>query len=180
MREVSLRYANALYDLSSCSGKQSLILSELKALENLFVKDKEVQEFFASPLIKDVEKENVLKKSVKDKGLSEDVSNFVLILAQKGRMSIFSEVILSFQERSDKANGIVRGEVMSANPLSQEEKQEIQNVISGVIKKKVILTYIEDPNLIGGLVATVGSYTFNDTLTSHLTRLNDDLKRRTH
>ena len=180
MMEVSLRYAHALYDLSSNHGQQALILSELRVLKDLIVKDKEVKSFFDSPLIKNSEKEKVLENSIKKKSLNEDTYNFLLILAKKGRMSLLSEVVQAFQERSDEKNGVIRGEVRSAQILSPEERQEIQNVVSRIIGKKVILTYTKDLNLIGGLVARVGSYTFDDTLTSHLKRLNDDLKRRAH
>ena len=176
MREISSRYAKALYDLSASHG--DFILSELQALENLFVR--EVQDFFASPLIRNADKEVALKSSLKDRGLSKDVYNFMLTLAQKGRISLLSEVILAFQQRSDEAHGVTRGEVRSAHVLSPEERQKIQGVVSKVTQKKVVLTYTEDSNLIGSLVAKVGSYTFDDTLTSHLRRLNDDLKRRTH
>ena len=178
MSEVSLRYAKALYELSA--DQSGSVLSELRTLENVFMKDKEVQDFFTSPLIKDSDKTMAVKSALKDKGLSENVYNFIITLAQKGRINLFSEVILAFQKISDEANGVTRGEVRSANALSPEERQEIQDVVSKTTKKNVILTYEEDPNLIGGLIAEVGSYTFDDTLTSHLRRLNDDLKRRTH
>ena len=79
-------------------------------------------DFFASPLVKETEK--VLGKAITDRGLSGDTCQFMLVLAKKGRMNFFSEIVLAFQEIDDKANGVTRGNVRSAYPLSLEEKQK--------------------------------------------------------
>ncbi len=178
MKEISLRYANALYDLSG--HQQELILSELRSLEEVLTKNKEVQSFFASPLVRDSKKEAFLKSSLKDKSFSKTTYSFVLTLAQKGRVNLLPEVIDRFQARSDKDHGLVRGEVRSVKDLTSEEKQKIEKALSKTIGKKIILNYVKDPNIMGGLVAKVGSYTLDDTIASHLKKLNDDLQRRTH
>ena len=61
---------------------------------------------------------------------------------------------------------------------SETQRQQIEATVEKVLKKKVIMTYKVDPSVIGGLVAQAGSYTFDDSLNSHLQRLNDELKRR--
>ena len=179
MREISLRYAKALYKISSEANQEDLILLELRSLESLF-KEAEVQEFFKSSLVKNTEKEEVLRVSLKDKGVSENIYNFIMTLVRKRRMALFSEVALAFQDQIDEVNGVNRGFVKSFKPLSSEERTRIQEVVSKATQKKVILTYSEDASLIGSLVAKVGSYTFNDTLSSHLERLKDNLNRRAY
>ena len=179
MKEVSLRYAKALYEISLEKNQSDTVLSELRVLENLF-EGEETQRFFKSSLIKNSEKGAALKASLENKGVSEAVYNFVLTLTEKGRVGLFSEVILAFQTQIDEANGVSRGTVKSFRALSPVERERIQDVVSKATQKKVVLTYSEDESLMGGLVAKVGSYTFNDTLASHLERLKDNLNRRTH
>ena len=174
MKGVSLRYAKALYSIAGDG-----VLSELQVLEKIF-KDKQVQRFLHSPLVRDSDKEVVLKRSLKGIGLDKKVYNFVLTVARKGRIPFFSQILLAFQKTMDEVYQIHRGEVISFQVLSSEERQKVQKVVSDFIQRKVILTYREDPHLMGGLVAKVGSYTFDDTLTSHLRRLNENLKRRTY
>ena len=123
-------------------------------------------------------KEVVLKKALEGQGLSEDTFNFILTLAQKGRVNLLPEIIGAFEGKNDEARGVIRGEVRSPQDLSQGERQEIEKVVSEALGKEVIFTYKVDSSLIGGLIAQVGSYTFDDTLTSHLRRLGDDLNRR--
>ena len=63
--------------------------------------------------------------------------------------------------------------------LAPEERQRLEKTIEGVLNKKVILTYKVDPSVIGGLIASVRSFTFDDSIDSHLKRMNEELKRRT-
>jgi F-type H+-transporting ATPase subunit delta len=64
--------------------------------------------------------------------------------------------------------------------LNEDDRRKLEQTIAGVTKKKVILNFTEDKKLMGGLVAQVGGWSFDDSLQSHLTRLTEDLNRRTH
>jgi F-type H+-transporting ATPase subunit delta len=46
------------------------------------------------------------------------------------------------------------------------------------LNKKIILTYKEDPTLLGGVVAQVGGWTFDDSIETHLIKMNEELNRR--
>ncbi|MES2855080.1 MAG: ATP synthase F1 subunit delta, partial [Bdellovibrionota bacterium] len=121
----------------------------------------------------------VLEAAVANKNVNKEVYDLILLLAKKGRFSIFSEVVHAFQDEIDASNGVARGTVRSATALGQPERQRLEETVERVLKKKVILTYKVDPTVIGGLVAQVGSHTFDDSISSHLRRMNEELKRRT-
>jgi len=178
--ELAARYAKSLYDVAAEKNSADRVFNELRGLQQAFEKDKHVEEFLNSPVLKSEDKEKALKEALKNGGLSEETNSLVLLLAKKGRLPIFPEVVEAFQARADEAHGVTRGTVRSAIVLSPEERQRIEKTVSNYTKKQVILTYKEDPNVIGGLIAEVGSYTFDDTLKSHLRRLNEELNRRTH
>lgn len=178
--EVSLRYASALYETTNESGSSDKAFANLRDLKAFFDEEKETYDFLLSPLYKASDKETVLKTALKDAGLTEEVFSLVLLLAKKNRLSIFTDVVEAFQFRSDEAHGVKRGEVCSTTVLSPEERQNIEKLVSEATGKKVILTYKEDKNLIGGLVAKVGSFTFDDTINSHIRRLKEELKRSAH
>lgn len=178
--EVATRYAAALHSLVKDNGTEESTLLELRALADLFAKDPAVMEFIHSPLILASKREEALKVAICDKGLSKDVESFVLLLAKKNRIVAFEEILDAYQLQVDIDKGVTRGVVRSVAVLSPEERAEIEKRISDVTGKRVILNYTEDPDLIGGLIAQVGSYTFDDTLTTHLSRMKEDLNRRTH
>ena len=60
------------------------------------------------------------------------------------------------------------------------DRKRIEETVSAVTKKKVILNFTVDPKLLGGMTAQVGGWTFDDSLETHLTRLSEDLNRRSH
>lgn len=177
--ELASRYASALYDIAQETKSQDLVFSEVRELNKIFSAN-DILNYMNSPLVQPFEKRETLKKAFNGNGVSENTQNFVLTLAKKGRLSIFPEIVSAFQSKSDEMNGVKRGEVTSANVLAPEERNELAKTVEKVTGKKVILSYEENPNLIGGLIAKVGSYTFDDTLTSHLRRLQEEIKRRAH
>ncbi|MCB0364241.1 MAG: ATP synthase F1 subunit delta [Bdellovibrionaceae bacterium] len=178
--EVATRYAKALFDLAAENNNAKPALEQMRALKNIFEKDQELLGFLKSPLIKTEEKEKSLAQALKGAGLLNEVESFLLLLAGKNRLPLFSEILTAYQTLTDEANGVTRGVVRSATVLSQNDRKRIEETVSKYTNKNVILTYKEDEELLGGLIAEVGSYTFDDTLTSHLKRLNEELKRSAH
>ena len=177
--EVANRYAKAAYELAVDNRTQDKVFADLRALEQAFSKDREILEFLSSPLVPQENRVQALMKALDGKGLANEARDLVLLLARKDRMAIFSEVVLAFEGQSDAANNVARGEVRSAAALGPDDRKKIEERVESVLKKKVILSYRVDSSVIGGLVAQVGSYTFDDSIDAHLRRMNEELKRRT-
>lgn len=178
--EVANRYAMAIFQLAQEGHAVDGFLSALKTIKEAIEADTLLTEFVNSPLIPAIEKEKLFKKTLSDKKVAEEIVNFVALLARKGRLAVLSEVIEAYQACDDREKMITRGAVRSATKLDDKQKSEIATTIAMITKKKVLLTFAEDKSLIGGLVAQVGSLTFDDTLTSHIRRIKEDLNRRVH
>lgn len=176
--ELANRYARAIFELSTEAGAQEKVLSELRVLQTLFSKDEAVAAFIHSPLTRPEEQVKVMTAALKPAGLSSETMAFVILLAEKGRIPLFEQIVDAVKTQSDLANGVTRGQVKSAAVLSPEERKRIEEIVGRYTNKQVILTYKEDNSVIGGLIAEVGTYTFDDTLTSHLRRLKDEMTRR--
>ncbi len=175
--ELASRYAKSIFELTPSGAEQEKTLEELRLLGQEFASNPEVIEFLSSPLVKPEDREKVLGMAVKNANVRENVHHLLLLLARNNRFAIFGEIVEAFESLVDDANGVVRGSVRSAANLGPAERQQIETIVEKVLKKKVIMAYKTDPSVIGGLVAKVGSYTFDDSLNSHLTRLNEELKR---
>ncbi|HVK60191.1 MAG TPA: ATP synthase F1 subunit delta [Bdellovibrionales bacterium] len=173
------RYAKALFELAVDNRTQEKVFNDLRELDRMFSADKETHEFLISPMVSADERVKVLEAALANKGASKEVVDLMLLLARKGRFTIFHEIVLAFQNEIDASNGVCRGTVRSAVALGQPERERLEATVERVLKKKVILVYKVDPTVIGGLVAQVGSYTFDDSISSHLRRMNEELKRRT-
>lgn len=175
--EVSKRYARALYELAKSNNKGDQVFAELRTLQAAFTSDRSIAELMESPLVTPEQRKLALTASTAGK-VSEELFNTLMLLAEKNRLYIFSDLVLSYQEISDEDQGLTRGWVKSASPLAPGAKKRIEDTIAKATGKKVILSFSEDPKLLGGTMAQVGGWTFDDSLESHLTRMSEDLNRR--
>lgn len=176
--EVSRRYAKALIALVKQKGQHTRAQQDLEAIAQVFRKDGAVVAYFQNPLIGPEQKKAVVEKTFQGKGLLEEVYNLLLLLSEKNRMGNFEEVVAAYQEQMDLEQNVTRGEVKSAKALSDEAKKDLESRINKILNKKIILTYKEDPTLLGGVVAQVGGWTFDDSIETHLIKLNEELNRR--
>lgn len=176
--EVARRYAKALIVVAKQKGAHERVHSELVAISNVFKVDPEVQAYFTNPLVSAEQKKTVVQKTFEGKGLMDEVYNTLLLLAEKNRIGSFDEICEAYKEQVDAEEGVTRGYVKSAKALSEEAKKDLEAKINKVLNKKIILTYKEDPKLLGGVVAQVGGWTFDDSIETHLIKLNEELNRR--
>lgn len=177
---VATRYSKALFGLAKENGTAEKVLADLRALAEVFSDNKDLMSWAKSPLIAVEKKLQTVKTVVSPLKMSAEVKNLAYLLAERGRIEILPQVEQAYTREMDQDNGVIRGVVRSAAVLTPEERAKIEDMVTKVTKKKVILNYKLDSTIIGGLVAQVGSYTFDDSLESHLKRLNEELKRRAH
>ncbi len=173
--EVSKRYAKALYMVLKQNNQQAQGLHSLQAIEGALVSDPTVLELFVNPGITDQQKDECIKKAFSGRGLSPEVVRFVEILIDKKRISEITNITNAYKNLMDDESGVTRGVVKSAKALSSEQIKNLEEKIKGILKKKVALTFEEDRSLLGGVVAQVGGWTFDDSLDMHLKNLNESL-----
>jgi F-type H+-transporting ATPase subunit delta len=176
--ELSRRYARALYSLAKENKTNDKVFGELRSLSSALDESKEVRDFVFNPMVRPDQKAAALKASFAKLAFSPEVQSFLLTLAENQRLENIQEMIYAYGLISDEDHGVQRGTVRSASPLAQESRTKIEDIVTQVTRKKVILSFVEDAKLIGGTVAQVGGWTFDDSLESHLRRLNEDLNRR--
>lgn len=177
---LASRYARALYSLAKDNNEQDSIFDQMRVIEEAFRSDQAVVDFLKSPIVRPSNKVKALEAAFAKLSVRETLRHFILLLARKERLAIFGDVVVAYQSIADEAHGVTRGVVRSATLLGPDERKRIEELVSKATKKQVILTYKEDASLLGGLVAEVGSFTFDDSLTSHLNRINEQLTRSVH
>jgi F-type H+-transporting ATPase subunit delta len=179
MKNMNLagRYARALYSLAAEKNEQDAVFEKMRALSEAISAEPEASRFLFSPVVRPAEKVAALEKLVAALSLPESLQKFLLLLAKKNRLGVFKEIVIAYQQIADDAHGVTRGTVRSATVLDPAERKRIETLVGKATKKQVILNYKEDAGLLGGLVAEVGSFTFDDSLISHLKRINEQLTR---
>jgi len=80
-----------------------------------------------------------------------------------------------FRERLLDRRKIVRAELRSAVALTPEEVKAIETELGAVTGMNVAVEAVVDPDLIGGVLAKVGSTVYDGTVKSQLNRLRKQL-----
>lgn len=176
--EISKRYAKALLAVAKQKGIHTQVHAELQALVKSFAGDAAVKSYFENPMIGSDQKIAAVKTSLSGKGVSEEVVNTLVLLAEKNRFGVLEQISFAYRDLLDMEEGVTRGVVRSAQPLAADAQKDIEQKITKVLNKKIVLTYEQDSKLLGGVVATVGGWTFDDSIDTHLKKLNEELNRR--
>lgn len=171
------RYANALYQITKKNNSSERVLTELRVLKKISEQEKTIKELFTSPLVSVDKKIQALKASLEGKVTAELMST-LLLMAEKNRLSLVSDLCVCFESICDEDHNITRGVVKSAAPLSSEARNRIESLITSVVNKKVILSFTEDSKVLGGTVAHVAGWSFDDSIEMHLGKIKEDLNRR--
>jgi F-type H+-transporting ATPase subunit delta len=178
--EIASRYGRALFQLALENKAQDQTLKEIGVLAQALVADEKLAEFAATPLLRSTAKEQAISKALENLKVSTLTKNFVMTLARRGRLEILRDIEVAFQNRMDEEAGVTRGTVVSAADLTAAQKSDITDVLSKIAGNKVAVTFQVDSKISGGLSAKVGGLTIDDSVQTHLKRLQYELNRRTH
>ena len=176
-KEIAKRYATALFEIGAEKSSHETFAGQLEALAQMLLANKELYSFATSPLILATEKVKAISQALKGAGLAPEVETLALLLAQRERFGLLSELSSCYRDLLDKQSGISRGKVVSSADLSDTEKNEIKKVLAQTINKKVELEFVTEKAVLGGVKAHIGSLVFDDSLSSHLRRIEENLNR---
>jgi F-type H+-transporting ATPase subunit delta len=171
---ISKRYAKALFAVSKESNAHAQTLAGLGAIAAA-VNSPDVLNFIRDPQIESAKKTDVVMKTMEKIGASENLKSFVQLVMTRNRAEALTDIAKAYEQLMDEESGVTKGEVFSAKPLGADVVSSLETKISTILKKKIVLKFKEDPNVIGGVVAKVGGWTFDDSLDLHLKKLKEEL-----
>ncbi len=108
-------------------------------------------------------------------GADPVIGKFLVLVLERGRISGIEQIFLHFRDLTDEAVGRIRATVKTATRLEPGADKRIQAALERSTGKTVLLTVEEDPALIGGLVAHIGSFTLDRSVRTSLDKLRASL-----
>ena len=107
--------------------------------------------------------------------LTAPVTKLLVLLAQTRKLNLLPDLEKAYRERLLAHQNIVRAEVTSAAPLSPDKTKALEESLATVTGKKVELSVSVDPELLGGVVATIGSTVYDGSVRTQLQRMRQEL-----
>jgi len=162
------RYARAAFELARDRGELDLWESDLIALAQALASP-EAAAFLASRQVDAAAKESFLRQAGGEP--SPLVWNLVRLLSSKGRLALLADIAEQFQALLDEHRGIAHAQVMTAVPVSDDEREALARRLSELTGKRVLVETREEPAILGGLVARIGDRLIDGSTRSKLEAL---------
>lgn len=148
---VAQVYARALLGLAEEAEAAESVLEELEGLRALLDRLPELESLFASPLVEAEDKARMLEERLRGRA-GDLVVDCLQVMNRKGRLGLVRELVTAYRELYEDARGIVGVRVVTAVPLTDEQRREIAEVASRITGKRARLDEAVDPSLLGGVV----------------------------
>lgn len=174
---IARRYAKALVQLAAEEGAVERFHGELARVEALFAANPELGSLLSNPAHGIEAKLDILKDVAGKLTLSGTISNFLLLLQERNRMTCLPAIASSYSILADELSGIIRPVITSALPLGDAQIAEIKAALEKSTGKTVQMTVEIDPSLIGGVVTKIGDKVLDGSVKTQLTRIEDILQK---
>ena len=174
---IARRYARALFDLAVEQGRVEPWSDSLQTLQQAIDSSRELRDVLENPIYTREQRRAIVEKLVTALSLEREPANLVYLLAERGRLDHLHAIVDTFARFADQKLGRVRARITSAVPLDGEASRRIAERLSAATRATVLVESDVDPALLGGVVARVGSMTYDGSLRSQLEDLRRQLKQ---
>lgn len=181
MGRIPRTYAEALLAVAVSRGVMAAVTSNFVSLvRDLFPNIPRLEEFLNSPVESKKTRDAFLVKLLD--GKAEPVFlDFLRVLNAKGRISMIRLIWVAYRTLLEHQFERQRVLVEVAAPLTDTQKQHLQDSLNTIMKRTPILVVREKPELIGGMVIRTGDRVFDTSVRTRLqTYRNQLLARGTH
>ncbi len=169
------RYAKALFALASDANSIESTGAELAELLDAIEENSALHDVLVRPVHPAAERRGVLDQLSERLGLSPTLRRFCAFVIDQRRAGDLEAVREEYVRLAEQAAGRVRGELVSAAPISDVHLERLRAALGRRTGLQVELEVKVDPTLIGGAVARVGGLVFDGSLRTQLQQLRTNL-----
>ena len=179
LRTSANRYAKALFDVA-LEEKADLakVGQDLDEVVAMMAASPDLAKASSRSAVTDATRQSLMEAVSKAMTLSAPVTKMLVLLATSGKLNLVPDLAAAYRERLLAHQNIVRAEVTSAAPLSPEKTRALAESLSKVTGKKVEITASVDPELLGGVVARIGSTVYDGSVKTQLSRMRQELVKQ--
>ena len=176
MRTSANRYAKALFDVALAEKADlAKINQDLTAIAELVETNKDLALAASRAGVPDAARKALIEQVADRLGVAPQVKKLLVMLVEKRALVMAKDLAESYQERLLAHQNIVRAQVTSASPLSPEKTKALEESLSKVTGKKIELSVSVDPELLGGVVARIGSTVYDGSVKTQLQRMRQEI-----
>ncbi len=181
---LAKRYARALFGLAKTPVQRDKYLADLESFAAVCKTRNPNDPSGESDLIKVLaaghhklsKRRGVLQAVLRRLGADATVVKFFELVLERGRITGVQQIHIQFRDFADAQAGRIRATVKTASKLDPSASARIKGALEKATGLQVLLETEVDPELIGGLVAEVGSITLDRSVRTSLDKLRTSLR----
>lgn len=174
-KRAAHRYAKALLSLANESDILQQVDADMRLVNNTISASRDLQLLLRNPVVKDTLKLTVLKNIFS--AVDKQTTQLFETLLQNKRLGLLPRITESFIALVDEKNGVVRAEVTTAVPLTDELEKKVLAKVKEITGNEASLMKKVDENLIGGFLLRVGDLQYDASISGRLNRLKQKFKQ---
>lgn len=167
-RTLAVRYARALYAALPDPSAAERAGEFLSALASAAAESAELRDVLRNPAVSRPDRKALLQAIADSAGAAREVRSFLAVLVDHGRAGALPEIAAAFHELKDEEAGVVTATLTTAFALPSSLEERARRALERLSGKKVRLTCVVDPAVLGGASARIGSTVWDGSLRSQL------------
>ena len=178
-RTAAARYARALFDVSVKDRDLRQVEADLAEFADLIDGHETLSRVLLNPAIPTRRKRAIVNALLGRLGdVTPPVAKLLTLMAERDRLALLSDVVRSYRARLLDHLGIVEAQVTTAQPLTSEQTAAIERSLAQVSGREVTMVADVDPDILGGVVARLGTTVYDGSVAGHLERIRNNLLAR--
>jgi F-type H+-transporting ATPase subunit delta len=170
------RYAGALFNVALARGEEDAVAQNLTDVTSVTTQSRELMGVLHHPRVTRERKKKILAGVFHDQ-VRPDVEHLLLMLVEKDRAALIPNVATEFARLLDEHRKETDAEAISAVPLTEQQKAQLEAQLQATTGYKVRLTARVDENILGGLIVRVGDKLIDASVATRLSQIRNKLKQ---
>jgi len=166
-------YARAVFELAKSQGEYQKWTDSLSLMAAVVSNDTMAGLLENPQLTRSGAGDLVIRACGED--ITDGEKNLLNMLAENDRLSELPMIAALYQKFCDEAQGTVEADVISAQPLSDEQKTAIASALKQRLGRDVQLNCSVNEDLVGGAVIRAGDLVIDGSAVEHLRQLSSSL-----
>ena len=174
---LARRYAKALFELAverKILDTIAKIAKEVAVFSGMLEDNPKLRYYFNSPEAGKAGKRALVENSFQDR-FSALLVNFLFVLLEKGRQSIFPEIAVEFNRFCDKHYNRVRANTVTAVPLPKSHLEKLLKNLAQQYKATFDIENYVDANILGGMILNIDGKVIDASLRKQLEKMKTTL-----
>ena len=174
--KTAMIYAEAMYGSAQQANVTDIMYADACCLQNVLCQNLDLLRQIDNHLWDINAKTKIIEAVANKFNLCAEMQNTLKVLTENRKIKLLSVVLEQFKVLYQKKHDIAEVEVTTVMELSPKQEELLKEKLAAIFNKKIILKYIIDTGIIGGLVLKYGTNLIDNSIKHKLNVLEQMMK----